>query len=304
VGSDPLPVLQKIVQVSNVQLRKSDFGLNTVLTDIPNAALAAGGATSVPIDITAIDIHLSGTVGGAGFMRNPTSCGTKTTKFTATSWANPNQSVTGQAAYTSVNCASLPFSPTFRAWLGAPGRTEFNTKPPMTTLIAQDDGEAGLKDAQVLLPSGSLSANVTPLLNPCGANRFRSDSSRCPRQSIVGTATAGSPFLPAPLSGRVVVVVPPPRGGLWRLGVDLHGPIDLQLLGDFVATATGLGQKFSRLPDIPISAFLLHFKQGGLLVADRDLCEPPAPVFPLDFLGWNSATQTSNVAATVQGCGG
>ena len=101
-----------------MQLRRGDFGLNTVLANIPTVAHAAGQALSVPIDITAIDIHLDGTVGGQGFMRNPTSCGTKTTKFTADSYASPTQKVTGQATYTSVNCAALPFSPVFRAWVG------------------------------------------------------------------------------------------------------------------------------------------------------------------------------------------
>jgi hypothetical protein len=303
VGSAPLPVLQKITQVSDVQLRKSDFGLNTVLTDIPNMAHALGQALSIPTDINSLDISLNGTVGGQGFMRNPTSCGTKTTKFTADSYANPNQKVTGQATFTSTNCSSLPFSPTFSAWTGSPGRTLPGTKPPLTTLIAQDDGEAGLKDAQVLLPP-SLSPNSVVLASPCPAAKFRSNASACPAKSIVGNAAAASPFLPAALSGPVVVVVPPPSGGFPRLGVDLHGPLAIQLLGNFVATSSGLGQEFNRLPDIPISAFILHFKQGGLVVADQDLCQQPTAVFRITFGGWNGATQTSNVAPTVQGCGG
>ncbi len=77
VGSDPLPALQKIIQVSDVRLRQSDFGLDTVLTNIPNVAHALGGALSVPTDINSIDLSLKGTVGGKPFLRNPTSCGTK-----------------------------------------------------------------------------------------------------------------------------------------------------------------------------------------------------------------------------------
>jgi hypothetical protein len=300
-GSDPLPLLQKITQVSDVQLRKSDFGLNTVLTNIPNMAHAVGQALSIPTDINSLDIHLNGTVGGQGFMRNPTSCGVKTTKFTADSYANPTQKVTGQASFTSTNCSALPFSPTFVAWAGSAGHTQPGTKPPVTTLIAQDDGEAGLKDAQVILPP-ALAPNSVALAQPCSAAQFRSDSSACPAKTIVGTASATSPDLPAALSGRVVVVVPPPSGGFPRLGVDLHGPLALQLLGNFVATSSGLGQEFAGLPDIPISAFLLHFKAGGLVVADQNLCQPPAPVFPITFGGWNGATQTSNVATIVQGC--
>src|SRR4029078_6080266 len=108
-GSDPLPALQKIIQVSDVKLRQSDFGLNTVLADIPNVAHALSGTLSVPTDINSLDISLNGTVGGQGFMRNPTSCGTKTTKFTADSYANPNQTITRQASYDSLHCAAVRF---------------------------------------------------------------------------------------------------------------------------------------------------------------------------------------------------
>ena len=125
VGSSPLPLLSKIVQTSDVRLRTtSDFGLDTALVNIPNAAHALNGALSFPIDIRSIDIHLSGTLaGGKAFMRNPTSCGTKTTRFTADSYANPSQQVTGQASFNSVNCAALPFTPNFSAWIGDAGHT-------------------------------------------------------------------------------------------------------------------------------------------------------------------------------------
>jgi hypothetical protein len=302
IGSDPLPLLQKIIQVSDVQLRKSDFGLNTLLTDIPNMAHAVGQALGVPIDITAIDIHLNGTVGGQGFMRNPTSCGTKTTKFTASSYANPNQTATGQATYTSVNCGSLPFSPTFKAWVGAPGRTQANTAPPVKTQIAQDPGEAGLKDAQVLLPI-SLNPDISFLTNPCPVARFRTNASACPARSIVGSARANSPLLSAALTGPVVIVAGAGPADLPRLGVDLRGPLSIQLFGSFVFTEDGIGQAFNGLPDIPISKFILQFKRDGLLVNSRNQCRPPAPAFLVSFAGWNGATQNGRVGATVQGCG-
>jgi hypothetical protein len=302
VGSDPLPVLEKIVQVSDVQLRnKTDFGLNTVLNDIPNVATAVGGATSVPIDITAIDIHLNGTVGGEGFMRNPTSCGAKTTKFTATSYATPNQKVTGQAAYTSVNCAALPFSPTFTSWVGAPGYTGANKAPPVKTRIAQDAGEAGLKDAQVVLPS-SLNPNILLLTNPCRVVQFRADAKACPPKTIIGSARATSPLLPTALTGPVVIVKGPTPVDLPRLGVDLRGPLSFQLFGNFVFTPDGPGQVFNGLPDIPTSTFTLQFKRDGLLVTSRGICRPPPLDFLVDFGGWNGATQSGTIPATIQGC--
>jgi hypothetical protein len=303
VGSDPLPLLEKIIQVSDVRLRKGDFGLDTVLTSIPNVAHAAGQALSVPIDITAIDIQLNGTVGGQGFMRNPTSCGTKTTKFFADSYANPSQVVTGTASFTSTNCASLPFSPTFRAWVGSPGLTNAGTKPPLTTQITQDAGEAGLRSARVLLPS-SLTPNFSLLANTCSAAQFRSNAAACPPTTIVGSAQAVSPFLSAAETGPVVIVAPSRGDLLPRLGVDLHGSLALQLLGQFVAPAAGIGQTFNGLPDIPISKFDLRFKAGGLIVAYQDLCKPPKPPFGVNFGGWNGATLNASVIPGVLGCGG
>ena len=44
VGSDPIPLLEKIKQVSDVRLRSRDFGLDTVLTDVPRVAHAVDGS--------------------------------------------------------------------------------------------------------------------------------------------------------------------------------------------------------------------------------------------------------------------
>ena len=173
----------------------------------------------------------------------------------------------------------------------------------MTTSIDQDADEAGLQNARVLLPSGE---EVTPdsaaLSHICSPAQFQADASACPASSTVGLATATSPLLAQPLEGPVVLVQ---SIGLPRLGVDLHGPLSLQLLGDFVITPS-LGNSFQGLPDIPISHFELRFHggSGGLIVAGRGLCDPPAPVFHADFDGWNGASQSVNPDAAVQGCGG
>ena len=102
----------------------------------------------------------------------------------------------------------------------------------MTAVILQDDGEAGLRNAQVILPD-ALTANFNLLSNPCPEAQFHSNASGCPASSIVGTSVATSPLLPSPESGLVVIVAAAQSNGLPRLGVDLHGPLSLQLLGDF-----------------------------------------------------------------------
>ena len=302
VGSDPLPLFQKIIQVSDVRLRQSDFGLDTVLANIPRTAHALGQALSVPTDINSMDISLRGTVGGKGFMRNPTSCGTKTTKFTADSYANPNQQVTGQASWVSANCAVLPFSPHLLVGLGGPGATSVGKTIPMTTTITQGNGEAGLRNAQVLLPT-RIGPNISVLDNQCPLAKFRADATTCPAASKVGTGTASSPFLPSALNGTVVITSPLPGEPLPGLGVDLRGPLSLQVIGKFVFTPA-LGNAFADLPDIPISNFKLRFHggNGGLISTGANLCKAHPPLFRGTFDGWNGATKNVGVKAKISGC--
>jgi hypothetical protein len=302
IGSDPLPAFQKIVQVSDVRLRKSDFGLDTVLTNVPRTAQALSGALSVPTDINSMDISLSGVVGGKGFMRNPTSCGTKTTKFTATSYANPNQPVSGQASWISTNCAALPFSPNLQVGLGGPGATAAGKTIPMSTTITQGNGQAGLRNALALLPT-QIGPNISVLDTQCPLAKFRADATTCPFKSKVGTATARSPFLPSALNGTVVITTPIPGGVLPGLGVDLRGPLSMQVIGSFVFSPA-LGNQFNDLPDIPISNFKLAFKGGknGLISTGVNLCKARPPLFRGTFDGWNGATKNVAVKAKINGC--
>ncbi|MDX6607196.1 MAG: hypothetical protein QOD14_1736, partial [Solirubrobacterales bacterium] len=61
---------------------------------------------------------------------------------------------------------------------------------------------------------------------------------------------------------------------------------------------------FNGLPDIPIAHFQLAFlPDPGMLLANRDLCAPPAPVFHAEFQGYNGASTAVDSTATVDGCG-
>lgn len=285
----------KIIQQSAVQLRSSDFGLDTIVNDFPQKA--AGLET----DITSLDLTLMGTANGHGFMRNPTSCTPKTVTFDAVSYSG--HSAHGSApSFTPTKCGALPFSPTLTATLGAPGATSAGSKTPFTTVIGQSATEAGLKRAQVLLP-GVISPTST-LGHSCSVVQFRTNAAACPARSIVGSASASSPFLPKALTGLVVIVAPAPSGSLPQLGVDLHGPLTLHLLGSFVIKPAGLGNAFTRLPDIPISRFALHFNGGpnALLATGVDLCRGAPPRFADRFDGFNGALRLGHVAARINGC--
>jgi hypothetical protein len=287
----------KIIQQSAVQLRRSDFGLDTIVNGFPR--MAAGLET----DITSLDLTLMGTANGNGFMRNPTSCTAKTVTVDATSYGG--HSAHGSApSFTPTDCDALPFSPTLSVSVGGPGATRPGSNTPLTTVIQQDETEAGLAQAKVLLPS-SLGANSALLTIGCTALQFQVNAAACPPKTIVGSATATSPFVPSALTGPVVLVKPGPGDFLPRLGVELNGPLSLHILGNFVIGSTGVGNAFGKLPDIPIARFALRFHGGpnGLVGTSANLCTAPAPRFHAIFDGFNGAHTGGTVAATVNGCG-
>src|SRR4029079_9261795 len=88
------------------------------------------------------------------------------------------------------NCDALPFSPTLSVTLGAGPTTR---APAFTTTIRQDNGEAGLKRAEVLL-SNNVGPNLDAMSHPCKLIQFRVNPSACPANSIVGRASANPPF--------------------------------------------------------------------------------------------------------------
>ena len=290
-------ILPPVILQSGVQLRP-DFGLNTVINNIPNTT--TGFATT----INSQDITLFGTAPGTGkpFMRNPTSCpGPHTTKFTAVPYSG--STATGTASFTTTGCDALDFSPAFTAEVGGPGQTTNGVPTTASTAILQDSDEAGLLKAVVKVPA-DLNPNATIFFGPpCGQAEFQAGT--CPSNTVVGLATAASPLLSTPLIGNVALVS---SGGPFpNLGLDLKGQLHLLLQGS-IGISSGntvtFGEVPPGLPDIPISRFQLTFTNPpGLIGTARDICVPPPPLFHADFTGYNGKTSSVDAPATVDGCG-
>ncbi len=282
------PLLPPIILQAGVQLRTSDFGLNTVIKDIPNTTLSSQDTT-----INSQDITLFGIAPGTGkaFMRNPTSCGTNTTTFSAI--PHSGTAANGTASFNTVGCENEDFSPSFSAIVGGANAA---MKTSVTTSIDQDLDEAGLVRARVVIPP-DLNPDVQLLGNRCSPADF--EASMCPPNSIMGSAVVASPLLSQPLAGNVVFVE---TGGTPDIGLDLQGQLHLLLRGSL-----GLDKVvvFDGLPDIPIAHFALTFPSSpGLLIASRNLCVPPPPLFHADFTGYNGANTAVDSPATIQGaCG-
>jgi hypothetical protein len=298
----PLPpplngyILPAIILQSPASLRQSDFGLDTVLNNLPRQAEVAPGVTA-DITITAVTLTLNGMVGSppTGFIRLPTSCGTHTVGFDATAY--DNQTATGQATFTTVNCAALPFTPELSAKLKL---HKTGQAVDLSTNVAQTIDEAGIRNATVILPK-DLSGDTSVFASTCPDASFQAGT--CPESSIVGSAVASSPLQSQSLSGPVVLVT---AAGFPDLGLDLRGPLALKLKGK-----VGLSQdvrnmvSFIDLPDIPLSAFTLTFDggPGGLVLAAPDACKHSPLTFDGSFLSQAGTTATVASRAEVQGCG-
>jgi hypothetical protein len=288
---DLLPnILPPVILQSGVQLRP-DFGLDTVINNIPNTT--SGLATT----INSQDITLFGTAPGTGkpFMRNPTSCGTNTTNFSATPYSG--SSASGSANFTTTNCGALDFSPSFSAILAGAAQ---GTPTTAVTSIDQDVDEAGLLNAHVFVPPDLAPNTLTDLLSHrCAPADFQAGT--CLDNTVVGNAIATSPLLSEALAGQVHLV--DSGGGLLpNIGLDLRGQLHLLLQGSLNADKS---VTFAGLPDIPIAHFQLAFTNPpGLLIANRNLCVGTPPVWHAEFTGYNGASTTVDSTAQVVGaCG-
>jgi hypothetical protein len=288
-------ILSPVILQSAVQLRP-DFGLNTIINNIPNTT------SGLPTTINSQDITLFGTAPGTGkpFMRNPTSCGSHTTSFSAVPYSGA--SATGTASFSTTNCGALDFSPAFTAEVGGPGQTTNGVPTTASTSILQDNDEAGLHDAVVKVPSDFNPNSALFFAAACDQASFAAGN--CPPNTVVGLAIAASPLLTQPLIGNVELVQG--SGTFPNLGLDLKGQLHLLLQGTTAINPNTVtfGGVPPGLPDIPISRFQLTFTNPpALLGTTRDICVPPVPVFHADFTGYNGKTASVDAPATVDGCG-
>ena len=291
VLTTPGNLLPPVILQSPAALRPSDFGLDTILNDIPNTA------SGLPIDITGVRLALKGQVGSPpkGFLRNPTSCGDHAVSVDVTGYDATTSSA--QATFATTDCKALPFDPKFSASITQGDPDEAVA---VSTTISQTIEEAGLKRATVTLPA-ELGPNGTAFANTCPEDQFAAGN--CPEASIVGTAKAASPLQSQALEGPVALITTP-AGSLPKLGLDLRGALALKLTGVIGIDSTNPTAfrnqvTFDGLPDIPISEFTLTFKGGpdGLNLATRNPCASPPFKFDTNFLSHGDVTTSGNTEA-------
>jgi len=236
-----------------------------------------------------------------GFMVLPTGCGAKQVRGVV-------ESVSGRVAgvgsrFQVGDCGRLPFAPRLRLFVGSRGHTRALSSTPLTAVLTQRPGEAGIRSVSVTLPVG-ISAQVPVVEDACSPEEFA--AGRCWR-ARVGTAVAVTPLLRDPLRGGVYLVRPPGQH-LPNLVVALRGQVSVDLIGRVaIPGGTHLAARFTDVPDVPIRRFVLRFHAGprGVVGLGRDLCGPrlrsSAAVVRLQ--AQTSVALNTRWPLTVRGCG-
>lgn len=200
------------------------------------------------------------------FALNPTNCEPLSVGGTITGeeGAVANLSAPFQVA----NCTDLDYKPKLR--LELKGGLKRRGHPAITAVLTTKPGEANTRRVSVTLPPGELLDN-DHIGTICTRPQFAAD--QCPAASQLGTATASSQLLDAPVSGDVYLRTS--DRGLPNVVADLEGQIDAELVAR-IDTAKGgaLRATFDGLPDVPVEKFVMKLQGGkkGLLENSRSLC--------------------------------
>lgn len=235
-----------------------------------------------------------------GFMLNPTSCAAKVVRAVVTSV--PGRVVGVSERFAAAECRELPFHPALRLYVGSRGHTHARDSVPLTAVLTQPPGSAGIARVSVTLPS-FLSAELPVVNAACSPAEF--SSGHC-EQARIGTVAAVTPLLRDPLRGGMYLVR---RAGqpLPDIVLALRGQVAVDLVGRVsIPGGTRLAATFPAVPDVPVSRVVLRFGAGarGVMGLAHDLCPAVAGRARASAIlaGQNGRTATARLALARRGC--
>lgn len=213
----------------------------------------------IPLDVRSLSLSLD----RPEFALNPTSCEPQGFAGTASSALGTSKPL--RERFQVGNCAALPFKP--RLGVRLVGSVHRGAHPETRVNIAADPREARLRRVAVTLP-GSILLDSRRIAAICDRRQLEAGS--CPEGSVLGAAKAWTPLLDRPLEGPVRLISSGRR--LPALAVALNGQVPIELRGRLEVSSGRLKVSFPRLPDAPVSRFVLRLRQGGPLVASGGIC--------------------------------
>jgi hypothetical protein len=254
----------------------------------------------VPLRLRTIAV----TVDRPGFMFNPTSCDPLAVNAAISS--AQGSSVPVSSRFQVSGCAGLPFDPSFTASTQAKTSKAYGAS--LDVKVGSGAGQANIKSVKVDLPK-QLPSRLTTLQKACLARVFEANPAGCPRESVVGTATALTPVLAHPLAGPAYLIS---HGGAAfpDLEIVLQGEgITLILDGQTDIKKGVTTSTFRTVPDAPISAFELKLLTGPYSILGANLPASAKNSFcgqnlamPTTITGQNGVQIRESTPLTVTGC--
>jgi hypothetical protein len=198
--------------------------------------------------------------------------------------------------FQATGCKKLKFRPKLRLRLF--GKTTRAKHPKLRATLKARGRDANIGKASVALPH-ALFLDPLSLSTICTRKQFPDD---CPKKSVYGRARAFTPLLGKPLAGPVYLRSS--NNKLPDLVAHLEGQVDIDLVGRIDSFRGGIRTIFGRVPDVPVSKFVMTLPGGkrGLLVSSRNLCAKPV-VGIVRFKGQNGKKANRHVTLRTP-CGG
>ncbi|MFA4929076.1 MAG: hypothetical protein WC558_11205 [Patulibacter sp.] len=232
--------------------------------------------SGIPVRLRKLDLVLD----RKDFTVNPTNCDRKDVSGSIGALGGATAPVSSR--FQVGGCEALPLSPKLSLQLVGKGRTlRKGGHPGIKARMTMPKSQTGLRRVDVTMP-------LTLALDPQNAKALcetavgATKDPKCPKESIVGTASVKSPLLPATLTGPVYFVKGERTTSTGRKVATLPTLV-LPLRGNGVqinvrATTTVKNKKlvaqFEGLPDAPVSQFDLRLNGGknGILEVTRSAC--------------------------------
>lgn len=206
------------------------------------------------------------------FSLNPTDC--EPSAVTGTIGSTGGDSVDVSQRFQAADCAALGFRP--KLVLTLKGKTKRTGHPALKAVLTypKKGAFANIARASVALPGSEFLAQ-SHIRTICTRVQFAAGAGNgagCPKGSIYGRGMAVSPLLDRPLSGPVYLRSS--NNPLPDLVAALHGQIDVNLVGRIDSENGGIRSTFARVPDAPISRFVLRMPGGrrSLLENSTNIC--------------------------------
>jgi uncharacterized repeat protein (TIGR01451 family) len=245
----------------------------------PQTAQVSADAETLPDILQGIPLRIRSitlTMDHPAFTLNPTNCNPQAVTGQITGggadFQNPADDTTKTVTdhFQVGGCGALGFSPKLSGTIlnGAQG-IHRSDHPNLNFHLAETPGDANLASVAVTLPQ-AFQIDQANLGNICSETQLAQN--QCAGRNTVGTATATTPLLNAPLSGPVYAVSG--SGGLPKLAVILNGEVNLLVRGITTTSGAQIVNTFPAAPDAPVTSFDLTLNGGpaGYLVNNRNVC--------------------------------